>query len=195
MKGLTRKEQRFLSYIVKLYKAQHRKLVRASENLSDDYEAISVTNQLRYAGRHVIDAIRTSDPDRRKDELECAKHHLWRARYDDEEFELIYYTNTAKGYINWVDSDDDIVRKFIPDYDQLVENCELQFKRIASKQGLRKKTRTHGIITKDTVKACKDLIHRIDEQRELIITYRRMRKIVLPIVILWRILVFLYKSF
>ena len=108
---------------------QHANLVNEVGNLYDEAEKdikavgrvtnsllVTGVNQCRYAGQHLVRALRVDDPAVRE-ELEAAKRHLQRAIFDTNDAGIQFYLTEIDKFrrsrVDW--------QAILPDYDKVVQ--------------------------------------------------------------------------
>jgi len=83
--------------IVALFeKAESR--IKALELLHNEGLFYHPVNQLRYAGYHVVNAIKNTDPEKRAEEWKRARRHCQRAIFDASEMALVYCLAEVDGF-------------------------------------------------------------------------------------------------
>jgi len=85
--------------IVALFeKAESR--IKILELLHDEGLFFHPVNQLRYAGFHIVNALKTTDIDEEIEQWKRAKRHCQRAVYDASEMALVYCLSEIEGFKN-----------------------------------------------------------------------------------------------
>ena len=184
MRTFSTKEQKFLAYVTYLYASQYEEIDRES---SRSVNTVTATNQLRYASRHIIEAMGTPKNKKRIAELQRALHHLWRAKYDLEEATVITHLQATRNYIKWVDRDEDIVNAIIPTYSELRKKCETVFSRLSTRSKLKKKSKQYRSITQELIESCFRFRDLIESNRTKIAKAKRNRAICSRLRIGWEI--------
>jgi hypothetical protein len=128
----------------------------------------NLVNELRYAGRHIVNAMICDDPISGKKNVEEAKLHIKRAHSDSNEIALIFMLKMTLKYID--DFKEDNITDILPDYIQIIKRTKAAQKTLAEYNREKFFTdKTYKKNVEDTLKTLWETYQTMDIARPLII--------------------------